>query len=164
MSAAYFFAYGVEVASQAMGELLGRPVQGTRALLQGYRIAFTTYSDQWEGGVADVVADLEGEVEGVVYPLTARDFLRLDVVQGWQDPLYRRLMVRVELEDGRHVEAMARKVGDKQASVPPAPAYLDAMIQGGTEQGLSDGYLAWLLQLYPDPAAPRTAQRTPEEE
>lgn len=163
MSASYFFAYGAEMATEAMEELLGRPVQGARALVRGFRLAFTAYSEEWEGGVADLVADPEGEVEGVVYPLGPRDLLRLDVVEGWQDPRYGRVTVHAELEDGSRVEAVAREVHERQPSVAPSPAYLDAMIQGGTDHGLSDGYLNWLLQLYPDPSGRGSAPWGEEE-
>lgn len=164
MSASHFFAYGAEMAPEAMGELLGRPVQGARALVRGFRLAFTAYSDDWEGGVADLVADIEGEVEGVVYALGPRDLLRLDMVEEWQDPRYGRVAVHAELEDGSRVEAMARAVREREASVAPSVAYLDAMVQGGTFHGLSEGYLNWLLQLYPDPASAGSAMWREQEE
>ncbi len=152
MEGSHFFAYGPEMAPESMEELLGRPVRGARAIVRGFRLAFTAYSDEWEGGVADLVADPESEVEGVVYPLGPRDHLRLEVAEGWQDPRYGRLRVHAELEDGSRVEAVAREVAEKEGAVAPAAAYLDAMVQAGTQWGLSDGYLTWLLQLYPDPS------------
>jgi len=157
VAASYLFAYGAEMVPGAMAQLLGRPVRGARAVVRGFRLAFTAYSEEWEGGVADLLADAEGEVEGVLYPLGPRDLLRIEVVEGWQDPRYGRILLQAEREDGTRVDAVARAVREKQPPVAPSPAYLDAMIQGGTAHGLSDGYLTWLLQLYPDPATPPRA-------
>ena len=147
-----FFAYGPEMASEAMAQLLGRTVAGQRAVVRGWRLAFTAYSDEWEGGVADLIEDPEGEVEGALFALVPRDLLRLEVVEGWQD-----------LEDGRRVEAVARAVERKDPSVAPSPAFLDAMIQAGTDLGLSDDYLTWLLQLYPDAHGPHSTAWGEEE-
>jgi gamma-glutamylcyclotransferase len=157
VAASFFFAYGAEMAPDAMADALGRPVRGVRALLRGYRLAFTAYSQEWEGGVADLLEDAEGEVEGLLFSLQPRDLLRLEVAEGWQDPRYRRHPVTVELEDGRTVEAAARVVESKLPSVAPSPAFLDAMVQGATGNGLSEGYVTWLLQLYPDPSTPHRA-------
>jgi gamma-glutamylcyclotransferase len=145
------------MAPESMEQAVGRRMRGTRALVRGFRLAFTAYSQEWEGGVADIVADPEGEVEGVLYPLEPRDHLRLEVAEGWQDPRYGRRQVHALLEDGSTVEAVAREVESKEPSVAPSAAYLDAMIQGATDHGLSDGYIDWLLQLYPDPAVARAA-------
>jgi gamma-glutamylcyclotransferase (GGCT)/AIG2-like uncharacterized protein YtfP len=140
--------------SEAMQALLGHPAGGKRALLRGFRLAFTAYADDWAGGIADIVKDATGEVEGVVFEISPTDILRLDVYEGLTETLYRRRKVRVELESGADMEAVTYEVTRKRPHVPPSNPYLDAMVSGATEQGLSEGYINWLLQLYPDEPSP----------
>jgi hypothetical protein len=145
-----YFAYGADMREAAMDELLGHRVEGTRALLRGYRLAFTAYSDDWEGGVADLLRDEAGEVEGVLFELSPSDELRMGFAEGLGEGAFRRRRVAVELEDGAEVEAIAREAVRKEAFVAPSHAFLDAMVSGAMEQGLSQTYVNFLMQLYPD--------------
>lgn len=170
-----------------MEELLGHPANGRRARLPGFRIAFTAFADDWGGGVADVVRDEEGEVEGVAFDLSPADVLRLEVAEGLAEGLYRRRRVRIEVEEGargsegaqgseggqgsegaqgagaEETEAITDEVARKRPHVAPSAAYLDAMVSGATEQGLSQGYINWLLQLYPDDPTPHSPAWSDEE-
>ena len=92
--------------------------------------------------------------KGVVFEISPTDILRLDVYEGLTETLYRRRKVRVELENGSDTQAVTYEVTRKRPHVPPSDAYLDAMVSGATEQGLSEGYINWLLQLYPDEPSP----------
>ncbi len=148
------FAYGADMGSAAVEGLLGRRVVARRALLRGFRLAFTTMSEDWEGGIADIVKDEEAEVEGVVFDLSPEDELRLGFAEGLEGGPYRRRRVPVELEDGEEGEAVAREVASKRPHIPPSPTYLDAMVSAATERGLSEGYIDFLLQLYPDEPTP----------
>jgi hypothetical protein len=145
-----YFAYGADMRGGAMDELLGHRAEGTRALLRGYRLAFTAYSDDWEGGVADLIRDEAGEVEGVLFDLSPTDELRIGFAEGLGESTFRRRRLRVELEDGTEVEALAREAARKGAFVAPSHAFLDAMVSGAMEQGLSQTYINFLMQLYPD--------------
>ena len=146
-----------------MDALLGRRVEGTRALLRGYRLAFTAYSDDWEGGVADLLRDEAGEVEGVLFELAPADELRMGFAEGLGDGAFRRRRVQVELENGAEVEAMAKEAARKEPFVPPSHAFLDAMVSGAMEQGLSQTYVNFLMQLYPDEATPHAPAWQDEE-
>jgi gamma-glutamylcyclotransferase len=150
-----FFAYGANMRSEAMEELLAHKVRGQPALLRGFRVAFSAFSEDWQGGVADLVRDPAGEVEGVAFALQPTDLLRLDVVEGLSDNLYKRRTVRIELADGAEEAAVAYEIEEKHPHVQPSAHYLDAMISGATDQGLSEAYIAWLLQLYPDEPSPQ---------
>lgn len=158
-----YFAYGADMRAQAMALVIGREAEGTRARLKGFRLAFTAFAQEWGGGVADLVRDEEGEVEGVVYELKGAEALRVELAEGLSEGLYRRRRVRVELESGEEADAIANEVASKRAHVPPSAAYLDAMVSGATEQGLSEGYVDFLLQLYPDEATRHAAAPSDEE-
>jgi cation transport regulator ChaC len=150
----WYFAYGSTMAGGAMEQVLGHPLEGRPALLRGFRLAFTAFGHEWQGGVADLVRDEAAEVEGVLFDLTAADLLRIDFNEGMSEGIYRRRAVEVELETGQEVQAVAHEVVDKQPHVPPSATYLDAMVSGATEQGLSERYVNWLLELYPDVPTP----------
>jgi hypothetical protein len=158
-----YFAYGADMAGEALADLLGRAVEGRRARLPGFRLAFTARSQEWEGGVADIVREEGAEVEGVAFELTPADALRLDFAEGMADGPYRRRRVRVQLEGGEEVEAVAREVARKAPHIAPSPAYLDAMVSAATEQGLTEGYVDFLMQLYPDEPTPHTPAFADEE-
>lgn len=150
-----YFAYGSDMRSGEIDELLGRPIGARRALLQGFRLAFTANSREWRGGVADITRDEEGQVEGVLFDLTGADALRMGVEEGFSEGLRRRRKVTVETEDGEQVEAVTLEVASKRGKVAPAPEYLDAMVEGASERGLKEGYVTYLLSLYPDDAPAR---------
>ena len=158
-----YFAYGSDMRSVEIEELVGRPLEARRARLRGFRLAFTASSIEWSGGVADIVRDEEGEVEGVLFDLNAADALRMGVDQGFSEGLRRRRRVKVEAEDGEEVEAVTLEVRAKSARVAPSPAYLDAMVEGASERALSESYVTYLLTLYPD-EGPHWVRRAGEEE
>ncbi len=136
--------------SAEIEELLGHPVEARRARLRGFRLAFTARSREWAGGVADIVKDEAAEVEGVLFDLQAADALRMGVEEGFSEGLRRRRRVKVEAEDGEEVEAVTLEVARKSPKVAPSPEYLDAMVEGASERGLTESYLTYLLSLYPD--------------
>jgi hypothetical protein len=88
--------------------------------------------------------------------LAAAEALRLKFEVGMAGGLIRLRRVRVEEEDGAESEAVALEVARKRAHVAPSAAYLDAMVSGATEQGLSEAYVDFLMQLYPDAVTPHT--------
>jgi hypothetical protein len=51
---------------------------------------------------------------------------------------------------------VAREVARKLPHVAPSAKFLDEMVSGAIEQGLSEGYVNFLMQLYPDVATPHS--------
>ena len=158
-----YFAYGADMQAEALADALGHPVEGRRGRLPGFRLAFTAHSDDWEGGVADIVREEGAEVEGVLFELSPADELRLGFAEGLVEGPYRRRRVRAETEGGEEVEALAREVAQKEPHIAPSASYLDAMVSGATEQGLSEAYVDFLMQLYPDVATPHSRPWADEE-
>lgn len=152
----FYFAFGADMQSEALADLLGHSVQGRRARLPSFRLAFTARSEDWEGGIADIVREEGSDVEGVVFELSPADELRMGFAEGLVEGPYRRRRVQVELEDGTEVDAVAREVARKEPHVAPSAPYLDALVSGAIEQGLSEGYIDFLMQLYPDLATPHS--------
>ncbi len=133
-----YFAYGSNMDPEQMGH---RDLGWTRAegaVLSGYRLAFDFDArSRWLGGAANVVPDEDMSVEGVLYHLDGD----IAVMDGWEGG-YRRIQVRVVLlNDGTEREAWTYEVIDKGEHMNPSEVYVDQMLRGAREFGLSDDYI-----------------------
>ncbi|HEY8495415.1 MAG TPA: gamma-glutamylcyclotransferase family protein [Limnochordales bacterium] len=146
MDAVYYFAYG----SCMSPEDLARDVEEFElvgpARVRGYRLAFTRYSRARRGGVADMVPDEDGVVEGVLYRLPAEQLPALDEREGAPEH-YRREHVRVETPDGQvYDDVLTYVVVDKAPEeVPPHADYVQTILRGA-EAYLSRAYVEQLRE------------------
>ena len=138
-----YFAYGFNMQSGHMQECCPGCRLVARALLRDHRLAFSRWWAAWGGGgVGDIQPAAGQAVEGVVWEITPAHCEALDRFEEYPAS-YTRKDVRVQTDDGRTLAAFAyaaRPEGDYR----PARAYLDRIIDGAREQGLSPGYLAFL--------------------
>src|SRR5690606_41296881 len=108
-------------------EDLARDVSGFEvvgpALVRGFRLGFTRYSRARRGGVADLVPDMAGVVEGVLYRVPVEQLAALDEREGAPDN-YRRDFIAVRTPDGRIYDGVLTDVAADQATggSPPPPA------------------------------------------
>jgi len=68
-----------------------------RGVLEGWRLVFNVYSQVRECGVANIVKDGSGMVEGVLYEITENGLKKLDDYEGHPDQ-YVRKVLKVECE------------------------------------------------------------------
>ena len=73
-----YFAYGSNLSRSQMATRCPGSSPLGAAVLQKYRLDFTTESGMWGGGVADVVEDDGNSVWGLLYSVTDDDLDRLD--------------------------------------------------------------------------------------
>ncbi len=124
-----YFAYG----SCMSPEDLARDVSDFElvgpALVRGFRLGFTRYSRARRGGVADLVPDMAGVVEGVLYRVPVEQLAALDEREGAPDN-YRRDFIAVRTPDGRIYDGvLTYVVADKSAKrIPPHPDYVATII------------------------------------
>lgn len=136
-----YFAYGSCMSPEDLArdvaefELIGP------ALVRGYRLGFTRYSRTRRGGVADLVPDMAGVVEGVLYRLPVEQLAALDEREGAPDN-YRRDFIAVRTPDGRMYDrVLTYVVADKAAEeIPPHPDYVATILSGATAY-LSPAYV-----------------------
>lgn len=120
--------------------LAGRP-----ARLEGFRLVFRVPSRFWQGLVADLVPDAAGAVEGVLFdvPDDARDAVLRK--EGVATQLYREHVLPVRAVD---VVIDASVFTAEPARVveegPGAARYVEALVEGARERGLSE---AWRTDL-----------------
>ena len=121
----------------AYGSCMGSDFQNTvpefqrigRAVLKGYRLAFTHFSRNRMGGVADIVPDKKSHVEGVLYEFDEEFLFDLDVREGVPYNVYRRIEVVVETARGP-LEAFTYEVVDKSVhEVAPSIEYAELVLQ-----------------------------------
>lgn len=128
-----YFAYGSCMSPEDLArdvsefELIGP------ALVRGFRLGFTRYSRARRGGVADLVPDITGLVEGVLYRLPIEQLAALDEREGAPDN-YRRDFIAVRRPDGALFDGVLTYVVADKASeeFPPHPDYVATILTGAT--------------------------------
>jgi cation transport regulator ChaC len=136
-----YFAYGSCMLEESFCRTVGTgnyEVLG-KAVVNGYRLSFTLYSANRKGGVADLVPDPDGQVEGVLYRLSPEALPLLDEREGVGIGRYRRKEVTV-IHQGEPVRAMTYEVVNKERTeLPPSWEYA-GLIARGAERFLSGEY------------------------
>ena len=123
------------------------------AVLPKHRLAFSRRSETRGCGVADVVADGDREVWGVVYEIDARDVGRLDASEGFRPGRAKNAYRREE----RHVLAdgdadrpltVSMYFAEPQANPPPPNSeYKRLILSGARHWHLPDEYIDELNQI-----------------
>lgn len=117
------------------------------AVVRGFRLGFTRYSGQRRGGVADLVPDIDGETEGVLYRVPRAALPGLDVREGAPEH-YRRDFIAVRAVDGKMYDRVLTYVVARKRSedIPPHPDYAQTVLAGAAAH-LSPPYVAWVRDL-----------------
>ena len=93
-------------------------------------------------GVSSIRRNKDAYVEGIVYNLTENDIARMDRYEN-EGSKYRRAKIKISGLEG--VETYFSRLDDGH-HYPPSEEYLNAVIQGATEHGLSEEYIQSLHQ------------------
>jgi AIG2-like family len=136
-----YFAYGANMAESVMAKHCPGHVAIGTAELPGHRFAFSRRSVRTGTGVADVVADPDSSVWGVLYEVENLATLDAKEGAGWA---YDRCPVTV-LVEGEPREAITYKVQRPEpVEVPPSRDYVAGILAAARERGLPDAYIAEL--------------------
>ena len=119
------------------------PIRG-RGWLHGWRLTFAGEDRSLEGALATIVEDIAESVFVSVYDLTDLDAKALDTWEGSDLSLYRRIHVRVTLEDEEPVTAFAYVMEDYEGGLP-SQRYLQMIADAARTAGAPDDYIARLL-------------------
>ncbi len=122
---ARYFAYGSNMDERQMRRNAPQAKLLGHGRVEGYRMAFTVYSDRWEGGAANIEPDPDGRVWGIVWEVTDDDLEQLDTYEG-HPTFYRREHVTVETADGP-VECTTYRIAHQRGYVRPTDDYLNRM-------------------------------------
>ena len=118
------------------------------ARLPGHRLAFDVRSRFWGGATASPVPADGRAIEGLALPLPGEARALVDHKEGAISGLYEPFEVEVTpLSGGPAVRAIAFRAAAARrlpAEEPPSPAFLETMIRGARQAGLSP---AWIAEL-----------------
>jgi hypothetical protein len=156
----WYFAYGSNLNPKAVAEWcrhhnvkMPNMKSGKPAVVDNYRLCFPIYSDYWGGGTADIVYDPGKYVAGVLYDLTEPEMAILDQKVGRKlDSTgreigdYSRITVSAApLTRGPAVQAITYQgTNPDRMHIAPTRYYMDLIIQGACEYGLSMMWVAYL--------------------
>jgi hypothetical protein len=120
------------------------------AALEGYRLAFNVMSRFWGGAVASLEPHPGGRVEGLALPMPGAARGLVDHKEGAISGLYQPFPVEIApLAGGTPVPAVAYRAVDTRklpSEAPPSPAFVETLVRGAREFGLSEGYVAALVR------------------
>jgi gamma-glutamylcyclotransferase len=141
-----YFAYASNMSAPVMSAACPRHRFLGRARLPGWRLAFTRRSVRTGTGVADLLADPDGVVWGVLYEISDTDLESLDQKEGrgWA---YERRGVRVFADDGSLHDAVAYVVITKSSEpIAPSDRYAQRLLAAARERGLPEDYVRALAE------------------
>jgi len=154
-----YFGYGSNLNARAVAEWCrhyGYRVpaikHGRPAVLDNYRLCFPIFSEYWGGGIADIVYDPGKYVAGALFDLSESDLLTLDAKVGRrlegdrEVGIYARTTVTVSpLGKGQPVQAITYQgVSVEKYHIPPTKHYMDLLVQGAYQHGLSMMWISYL--------------------
>ncbi len=157
MSRILYFAYGSNLDLRQFRRRCRGAVVVGRARLPDHRLAFTRYSSNRRGGVADIVPEPDSHVWGALYDVDEANMAALDEYEG-APRAYRRESVRVIDDAGDEVQALAY-VANRTGEFPPSRQYLELIVQGARAHGLPEEYVRAIEQVQAD-ARPSGRART----
>ena len=158
-----YFAYGSALSRRHIGEWAAEHgvdarlfARGMPAVLRGYRLVFDVESRFWGGRVANLAADKDGEVHGVLFeiPVPAKEAVLRK--EGVPTGLSEEIDVQVKAE-GKTIAAKAFVARPEKRSEPgPASGRLLAyLVEGAEERGLPE---SWVKLLRATPVGTAQAQ------
>ncbi len=151
-----YFAYGSNLNTEQMTRRGIDIFDTVKAEIPGWGLAFTIYSENWGGGVADIIPSKgDDKVEGVIYTIDSDDLKKLDRCEGRlvtaerETGTYRRQYVFVKVGDEWRTVftyVVNRAVELKELfQIPPTRKYMGTIISGAREHGLSEEYIQKLI-------------------
>jgi cation transport regulator ChaC len=162
----WYFAYGSNMATST---LCGRrEVSYRRALaarVPGWRLVLDKPPLlPVKTSFANIVADPEAEVLGVLYEVSAEDFDHIELTEGVRIGNYDRVEVRAWLlsrPDDPPLSAFSLTSGRRDQSLRPSERYMQLLVSGATEHGLPEDYVEYLRRIPAGPEDEETAKLRP---
>ena len=142
----WYFAYGSNMHDSAFRERRRmHPLEWRVGRLAGYRLRFNL-DDSLRGrsAPANICADAVSEVWGVLYQITRKQMVWLNLSEGVPGGMYRPTWVSVEDLDGNAVDAMAYVASGHPVDGRPSLRYIRLVREGARAHGLPAPWLELL--------------------
>ena len=148
----WYFAFGANMHDSAFRQRRKmRPAEWRPGRIGGYRLRFNLEGRPiGKAAPANISADAEAEVWGVLYRISRADLLHLDSTEGVPGRRYRQLWVRRrEDREGNRVEAVTYIADGKERDGNPSLRYLTLLRDGARAHDLPEPYLRYLDSVKP---------------
>ncbi len=142
----WYFAFGANMNDSAFRQRRGlRPMEWRVGRVRGYRLRFNLEGrPRGKAAPANISADTNGEVWGVLYRITRADLVHLDATEGVPGRRYRHLWVDAEDGDGRAVSAVTYVADGQETDGNPSLRYITLLRDGAQAHGLPEHYRRFL--------------------
>ncbi len=142
----WYFAYGSNMHHSAFRERRGmRPAEWRVARIRGYRLRFNLEGrPKGKAAPANICADADGEMWGVLYLITRRELLHLDHTEGVPGRHYRHVLVSAEDTDGNIVSAVTYMAKGLDTDRAPSFRYISLLREGARAHGLPESWVQYL--------------------
>ncbi len=141
------FAYGSTLSSRYLRRHCPDAGFLMKALLPNFRVAFTIYSEEMKGGIADIILDPGKVVRGVLYEMPEDELEHLDDAVGVGEGLYTRQIFLILGEDGALYRAALYRGVEEGGPYTPSRRYVELMLEGAEEHQLEPAYVERLRRL-----------------
>jgi len=144
--AVWYFAYGSNMHEGAFLERrLMRPTEWRVGRLKGYRLRFNLDGvPKGKTAPANVCPDPDSEVWGVLYNITHRQMLRLNLTEGVPGKVYRPTWLEMYDVGGQTVRAMTYVAEGNESDGCPSLRYIALLRDGARAHGLPTKWLQML--------------------
>lgn len=147
----WYFAFGANMHDSAFRERRRmQPLTWRAGRVPGYRLRFNLEGrPRGKAAPANISADANGEVWGVLYQITRAALLHLDSTEGVPGRRYRHLWVEAESPGHGAVNAVTYIAEGKETDGNPSLRYITLLREGARAHGLPEAYLNFLDEVIP---------------
>ena len=132
------------------------PREACPGRIDDYRLRFNLDGrPKGKAAPANIEAETDAEVWGVLYLLKRRDLIRLDATEGVPGRRYRHLWIAAEDRHGVRVDAVTYIADGNEEDGKPSLRYITLLREGARQHGLPYAWIAYL-----DNVEPATPQRS----
>ncbi len=142
----WYFAFGANMHDSAFRQRRAMcPLEWRAGRVCGYRLRFNLEGrPRGKAAPANLSADADAEVWGVLYLITRAGLVHLDSTEGVPGRRYRHLWVEAEDTDGNRLPAVTFIADGKETDGRPSLRYITMLREGARAHGLPDPYVRFL--------------------
>ncbi len=142
----WYFAYGSNMHESAFIERRGmQPVERRPGRVKGYRLRFNLDGrPKGKAAPANISADPDAEVWGVLYRITGREMLRLNLSEGVPGKRYKPVWLEAEDATGEAMIAFTYVAEGNETDGRPSLRYIALLREGAEAHGLPEAWLKYL--------------------
>ncbi len=142
----WYFAFGANMHDSVFRERRGmEPLEWRAGRVRGYRLRFNLDGrPRGKAAPANLAADPEAEVWGVLYRITRAGLVHLDFTEGVPGRRYRHLWLAARDSGEESIPAMTYIADGGERDGRPSLRYLTLLREGARDHGLPEHYLRFL--------------------